>query len=159
MQTYSAAEIDLVLEWVDKYFEVNALINKVFGGENLENHPSVLSFENELEYQRLRFWFRKNHDKFVPIWVDFCLSHGNSTEFTDNSSEMEYRNNPFLFYYDPDNLLDLADTMGATIPVDTQDTNKQAVELMLNIINSFSCTVIHLAYWIGEFADTSVQFP
>ena len=35
MQTYSGAEVDLVLEWIDKYFEVNALINKVFGSGNV----------------------------------------------------------------------------------------------------------------------------
>ena len=131
----------------------------MFGGGNVKNHSSMPSFENEIEFQRLRFWFRKNHDEFVPIWVDFCLSHGKSIEFTDNYNEMEYRNNPFLFYYDPDNLLDLVDTLEATIPVDNQDTNNLAVSNMLTILNSFSCTVIHLAYWIGEFADTSVQFP
>ncbi len=77
----------------------------------------------------------------------------------DEYLEMEYRNNPFLFYYDPDNLLDLVDTLEATIPADNRDTNNLAVANMLTILNSFSCTVIHLAYWIGEFADTSVQFP
>ena len=91
MQTYSAAEVDLVLEWIDKYFEVNALINKVFGNDNLENDSAMPSFENEIEYQRLRFWFRKNHEKFVPIWNDFCLSHGYSFQYMDNTSEMEYR--------------------------------------------------------------------
>ena len=157
MQTYDAAEVALVLQWVDKYFTVNALINKVFGNDDLENAPSMSSFGNEIEYQRLKFWFRKNHDKFVPIWVDFCASHGYSIEF--NGNQMEYRNNPFLFYYDHDNLLDLADTMGVTMPADTQDTNKQFMELILNTMNRFSCTAIHLAWWIGEFADTSVQFP
>ena len=97
MQTYSAAQIDMVLEWIDKYFEVNALINKVFGNDNLENDSAMPSFENEIEYQRLRFWFRKNHEKFVPIWNEFCLSHGYSSQYMDNTSEMEYRNNPFLF--------------------------------------------------------------
>jgi hypothetical protein len=159
MQKYSAAEVDLVLEWIDKYFEVNALINKVFGSKNSKTYSSTPSFENEIDYQRLRFWFRKNHDKFVPIWVDFWLSHGKSIKFTNNGNEVEYRNNPFLFYYEPDNLLDLVDSTEAAIPVDSQNTNQPVVELVLNIINSFSCTVIHLAYWIGEFAETSVQFP
>jgi hypothetical protein len=80
-------------------------------------------------------------------------------KFTNNGNEVEYRNNPFLFYYEPDNLLDLVDSTEAAIPVDSQNTNQPVVELVLNIINSFSCTVIHLAYWIGEFAETSVQFP
>jgi hypothetical protein len=72
---------------------------------------------------------------------------------------MDYRNNPFLLYYDLDNLLDLAEMMEIMIPLDTQNTNKRTLESVLNIINGFSRTVVHLAYWIGEFADTSVQFP
>ena len=155
MKTYSTADVDLVLEWSQKYFELNALINKVFGSENFKNPPCMPSFENEIEYQRLRFWFRKNHDKFVPIWADFCSSHGNSIEFIPNSYQMEYTKNPFLYYYGPDDLLDLADTMGATITADTQDSNKEAVELMLNITNRFSWTVINMAHWIGEFAESN----
>jgi hypothetical protein len=72
---------------------------------------------------------------------------------------MDYRNNPFLFYYDQDNLLDLAEMMEIMMPLDTQNSNNQTTEPVLNIVNSFSSTVVHLAYWIGEFADTSVQFP
>jgi hypothetical protein len=158
MQTYTAAQIDMVLEWIDKYFAVNALINKVFGNDNLENDSAMPSFENEIEYQRLRFWFRKNHEKFVPIWNDFCLSHGYSSQYMDNTSEMEYRQNPFLFYYDHDNLLDLEEALGVYILDGTHDANKEFMELMLNTINGFSCTAIHLAWWIGEFADTGVQF-
>ena len=159
MQAYSAAEVYLVLEWVDKYFEANNLIYNMLSGENLENPPPMPSLENEIEYQRLRIWFLKHHDKFVPIWLDFCLSHGYSIEYVDNTNEMEYRKNPFLYYYVPDNLLDLAYTMGATITADIWVPIRQGAELVLNIINSFSCTVIHLAWWIGEFADTGVQSP
>ncbi len=156
MKTYNTADVELILEWADRYFEVNALVNEVLGYDNLEYFPPFPSFENEIEYQRLRFWFRKNHDKFVPIWADFCLSKGISMGFNCNIDEVEYRKNPFLYFYSPDNLLDLAYTMGATITSDTWEPNKQAVMLVLNIINSFSNTVIHLKYWIGEFADTRV---
>ena len=50
MKTYNIEDVNLVLEWIGKYFESNALINKVFGGENRESHSSTLSFENEYEY-------------------------------------------------------------------------------------------------------------
>jgi hypothetical protein len=95
MKTYNTTDVDLVLEWAHKYFEVNALINKVFGGGNFKDLPCLPSFENEIEYQRLRFWFRKNHDRFIPIWVDFCFSHGYLIEFTYNSNEMEYKKTHF----------------------------------------------------------------
>lgn len=159
MKTYDEADVTLVSEWVNKYFEANALINKIFTVENLEHPPTMPSIGDEIEYQRLRFWFRKKHDQFVPIWANFCASKGYSIEFTSNSDEMEYMKNPFLYFYDPGDLLELAYTMGATDTPDNWNPNRQAVELVLNINNRFCCTVIHLLHWIGEFAETNVKFP
>jgi hypothetical protein len=70
---------------------------------------------------------------------------------------MEYGENPFLYYYYPDSLLDLAYTIGATSAVDIWDPDKQSVELIININNIFSKTVTHLKYWIEEFAEIKSQ--
>ena len=159
MKTYSTADVKLILEWVEKYFEANALINNVFNVRNSENIPPFPSLGDEIEYQRLRFWFCNNHDKFIPIWCDFCLSKGSLIEFIDPIKGLDYGENPFLYYYYPDDLRDLVDQMGDTIVIDSCDLNKPAIELILNVINRFSCTVIHLSWWIGEFADSGVQYP
>ena len=153
MKTYSKADVKMILEWVDKYFEVNTLITNVICGNNLAAFPTIPSFENELEYQRLRFWFLKNQDDFVPIWADFCVSRGRSTECAVNIDKMGYRKNPFLYYYSPDNLLDLINTIGFTITVDIWNPDEQILESALNITQRFSRLVVHLRYWIGEFAE------
>ena len=36
MRTYSAIDVDLVLEWADKYVEICALLKKVFAAENTD---------------------------------------------------------------------------------------------------------------------------
>jgi len=76
MKTYNMEDVELILEWVEKYFEVSVLIDNVFGNYGLESFPRMPEIENEIEYQRLRLWFFKNHDKFVAIWADFCRSKG-----------------------------------------------------------------------------------
>ena len=153
MKTYNKADVQLIFEWVDRYFEVNALIGNVLGSNDRLNPPPVPSFDRELEYQRLRLWFCKNHNRFVPIWADFCLLKGRPIDCIGNVDGMEYRENPFLYYYYPDNLLDLAYTIGITSGPDTWDPDKQNVELIININNQFSYIVRHLKYWIGEFVE------
>jgi hypothetical protein len=147
MKTYNASDVTLILEWVEKYFKVAALMNKVF-----ENLPYMPPMENELEYQRLRFWFLKSHDKFVPIWTDFCLANGISIDLNENV-EREFLENPFLYYY-PDNLLDLAYMVGTRIADDIGNRDEKDMWNIANINKSFSFTAMHLAHWIGEFADT-----
>ncbi len=160
MRTYSTAEVNLVLAWADKYVEISALIKKVFACENPRGFaPPLPSMENEMEFQRLKFWFRENHDDFVPVWSDFCLAKGKSPETLSNSEEMEFRKNPFLYFYSPDNLLDLAYAMGATTAANDWDPGQRSVELIINLLDSFNYTVIHLVHWIGEFADTARQIP
>lgn len=157
MKTYDMTEVELVLAWADNYFEVKALINNLFGGPNFRQPFRMPSFEAESEYQRLRLWFCKNHVGFVPIWADYCSSKGRPIKCTGPVDGMEYGENPFLYYYYPDSLLDLAYTIGATSAVDIWDPDKQSVELIININNIFSKTVTHLKYWIEEFAEIKSQ--
>ena len=154
MKTYNAADVELIMEWADKYFKVIALINNLFSGRDFDNPPPAPTFESEIEYQRLRLWFCKNHNGFVPIWADFCSSKGCPIQSAGNVDGMEYAENPFLYFYYPDNLLELAFTIGATSAADTWDTDKENAELIINVNNSFSHKVMRLKYWIGEFADT-----
>jgi hypothetical protein len=149
MKTYNTADAKLILEWVENYFKVTVLINNVF-----ENLPFIQPMENELEYQRLRFWFLNNHDKFVPIWSDFCLSNGILNDLNENVRR-ECLKNPFLYYY-PDNLLDLAFLIAERIANDAGYRDEKDISYVSYINKSFSCTTLHLANWIREFADVEI---
>jgi hypothetical protein len=160
MRTYCTGDVDLVLEWADKYVEISSLLKNVLTGQNSGGYPPPLpSIEDEIEFQRLKYWFRQHHDDFVPIWSDFCLSKGKSFESFNKSDEMEFRKNPFLYFYCPDNLLDLACAVGVTTATNGWDPDIQTVELTVKLLDSFNYTVIHLVHWIGEFADTTPQLP
>ena len=102
-----------------------------------------------------RYWFWENQYRFVPIWTDFCLFTGFSTDFNGYFNEIDDSKNPFLYYYYPDNLLDLAYMMGASNNTANLDLDKQNVEFILSINKRFSYIVRHLKYWIGEFAEIS----
>ncbi len=151
MKTYEAADVELILEWVAKYFEVSILIDKVFGG-NIESFLRMPSIEHEIEYQRLRLWFFNNHEKFVAIWTDFCRSKGLPTDFDGAAEELQYRENPFFYYY-PDNLLDIAYMMGARSSDDIGYMDEEDRALVVYMNKMFSHTAVHLACWIGEFAE------
>jgi hypothetical protein len=117
-KTYDTADVELILEWVDKYFKVSELINQSFGGNDFETLSRMPFIENEIEYQHLRRWFFQHHDKFVGIWDDFCRSRGISNGIDSNTGELEYRENPFFYYY-PENLQDIAYMLGARSSDDT----------------------------------------
>ena len=152
MKTYNTDEVKLTLEWVDKYFETSVLICNILGVNNSDQIPPIPSIEDEIEYQRQRSWFLQNHNKFVPIWADFCASTGNAIELISDVKGIEYKENPFLYFYYPNNLRDLVHTMGATSSPNIWDPNGNDLEVILNAVKMFSYTVMHLRYWIGEFS-------
>jgi hypothetical protein len=152
MKTYTAAEVELILEWVDRYFKVSSLINKAFSSNDPENCPCLPSMEDEIEYHHQRSWFRKNHEKFVPIWKEFCLSNGILMDFDGDIDWIGYIEDPFFYYY-PDNLRDVPYWMGTAGSADDDYLDEQDKELVLCINRRFSYTAIHLAHWIGEFAE------
>ena len=154
MKTYETADVNLILEWVDKYFEVDTLISNIFSGLNSGNTPPSPSIQDEIDYQRLRFWFCKNHDKFLPIWRDFCVSKSELMEYVGHIEGMDYGENPFLDYYYPDNLFELAYSIGATTTTNNWDLDPQKVELIINSNSRFSYIVLHLKHWIEEFTTT-----
>lgn len=155
MKTYNTAEVELILEWVARYFQVSALINGAFSNHSIESCPCTPSIENEIEYQRQRIWFRNNHNGFVPIWKDFCLSNGISINIDLDIDRMGYIEDPF-FYYFPNNLYELPYWIGSC-SADYGYWGEEDRELVLCTNRRFSRTAIYLAHWIGEFADVRSQ--
>ena len=152
MKTYNSTDVDLILEWAEKYFEMQALISCILSTDN-PGPPPAPPFDNEIEYQRLRFWFRNNHNRFIQIWIDFRKSKGEDIVQTGGIIGAEFSENPFLYFYHPRNLIDLVYRMGGTSTPDIWDSDNQDAESILNAINMFSYTVMHFRYWIGEFAE------
>jgi hypothetical protein len=69
------------------------------------------------------------------------------------TEELQYRENPFFYYY-PDNLLEIAYMMGARSSDDIGYLDVEDRALVVYMNKMFSHTAVHLACWIGEFAET-----
>jgi hypothetical protein len=75
-------------------------------------------------------------------------------EYVGHIEGMDYSENPFLDYYYPDNLFELAYSIGATTTTNNWDLDPQKVELIINRNSRFSYIVLHLKHWIEEFTTT-----
>ena len=65
MQTYNTSDVDLVMEWANKYVEICTLLKKVFAGENSVGYPPPLpSIEDEIEFQRI--------NQLLKIAINLC---------------------------------------------------------------------------------------
>jgi len=110
-KTYSAIEQELVSEWFDKWVEFGDLLFEVF--QALEPFVSPLpSDEDEIRYQALRFWFIEHQARFVPLWDFFQYKQEDSLSPADDEEDIaelyQYLENPFLYFYEPENLYRLA---------------------------------------------------
>lgn len=108
---YSIAEQHLVYDWSEKWLELINLINEVTGT------PQPPSDSDELRYQLLRSWLIDHQEQFVLVWQEFyeCQQWTSCREYdTEATTDLEdedidkYLENPFLFFYEPGNLYQLA---------------------------------------------------
>jgi len=106
---YSSTEPELVSDWADKWFELSNFINGLIWTDDPPWTTPPPTKVNELEYQRLRFWFLDHQEQFVSLWVDFCKSlKGIADEhpFLENTQESpdtdEFIRNPFHLFYKMD---------------------------------------------------------
>lgn len=68
---YSKVERDFAFEWVDRWFQlVSLIIDLVRSDETSPSLPPPTDID-EINYQRLRFWFIDHEEQFKPLWRDF----------------------------------------------------------------------------------------
>ena len=82
----------------------------------------------------------------------FRASTGNVIELISAVKGIEYKENPFLYFYYLNNLRDPVHTMGATSSPNIRDPNGNDLEVILNAVKIFSYTVMYLRYRIEEFS-------
>lgn len=110
--TYTPAERKLVDEWAEKWLALIELINNVTGSDETPFSPLIPAEIDEITYESLRFWFTGHEAQFVSLWKEFYESRDwRPPEPKDNNEEdfpQRYLDNPFLFFYEPENLYCLA---------------------------------------------------
>lgn len=149
---YSTTEQDLAFEWCEKWLELSILINEVTGTDELPWSPPPPSDLDELCYQSLRFWLFNHQMQFIPLWADFHRSHSKVFyECSDCKDEldhedMKYRQNPLLYFYEPENLYNLSRQMDLQNGVDLWEPSEYRASLMRPIL-------IKMGQLMAEFVD------
>ena len=85
----------------EKFVDLCILINNVTGTNEPPYSSPPPSEMDEIEYQRLRFWFFDNQRKFVPLLRDFFITKVYSQQpeefISDSELPIRYQENILLF--------------------------------------------------------------
>jgi hypothetical protein len=150
---YSAAEGDLVDEWTDKWLELIALINEVTGTDEPPWSSPLPDETDEIRYARLRFWFLSRQQQFVPLWNDFSASqHWTAYQNGDDPGGFpgKYLKNPFLYFYEPENLYQLARQLELQSGTDIWEPSEHVARMMRPLMIGMGKRMIEFLDWIDE---------
>jgi hypothetical protein len=149
---YSAEEKDLVFVWCEKWLEFLDLITAVIGNR-------LPPEENEeLHYQRLRFWFVDHQSSFVPLWKAFRSSQARATnpDAPDEGGSMDlermakYQDNPLSYFYEPENLFQMAHHLGLQPGTDTWEPSESRISVVRPVILAIGGVMLECDHWISE---------
>jgi hypothetical protein len=156
---YPETERELVYNWSEKWIELIMLINEVTGTDEPPYSPPPPTDLDEIQYQGLRFWFISHQLQFVPLWQDFYQCQGlapkqncNNEEIEDPEDMEEYFENPFLFFYKPDNLFQLARQLDLQTGVDIWEPSKYRASTIRPVLIKLGHIMVDFDEWINERA-------
>jgi hypothetical protein len=149
---YSQAQYDLVGEWTGKWLELIRLINNVTGTHRGAESISPPTKVNELQYKSLRLWLSKHEKQFVPLWETFYKSLDWSSDASDKCADLPYKyaQNPFLFFYEPENLYKLAHQMELQDGTLIWEPNEHLANLARPVFIRLGKLSIELTDWIDQ---------
>ncbi len=150
---YTPAEAGLVEEWTDKWLELIGLINEITGTEESHGSPLPPVEADELRYARLRFWFLSRQEQFVLLLRDF-LSSLKGPDLQPGSGPDDcpkrYLENPYLYFYEPENLYRLVKQMGLQSGIDTWEPSELIAGMVRPVLIDMGKRMIEFSDWIDE---------
>lgn len=163
-RVHYSIERELVSDWAEKWIQLIGLINAVTGMDGPPWSPPPPSDLEELRYQALRFWFIDHQAQFLPLWEDFyeewASRQDNDNEYTvdlysDNDitelPDMEaYLENPFLFFYRPENLYQLAQQLALQSGIDIWEPSEHYASMIRPLMIHMGKIMIEFIDWIDE---------
>jgi len=154
---YSFADQCLIDDWADKWFELSNLINGLIWTDDPPWTTPPPTDSEEIQYQRLRFWFIDHQEQFIPIWVnyynyksrvcteDFTIE--NVREFLDTD---EFIKNPFHLFYRAENLHRFAQQLELQSGVDIWEPSHNYASATMSLIIFLGKIMIELIDWVDE---------
>jgi len=154
---FSAEENTLVAVWCEKWLEFLDLVN------TFDPAAPPPEEDEELHYQRLRFWFLDHQAVFQPLWMAFRSRPAAAAEpaFLDEEGMVDleglagYRDNPFAFFYEPENLYHLAQRLGLQPGRDSWEPSTARVNRFRPVLFAIGGIMLEFDYWAGAFAGRS----
>jgi hypothetical protein len=150
---YSPAEANLVDDWAGKWLELIKLINEITGTNEPPWSPPHPTEMDEIRYISLRFWFLKHQQQFLPLWNDFCASQhlaGSHNDGDLSDFPEKYLENPFLYFYEPENLFQLAQQLGLLYGTDVWEPSESVAGMMRPLMIGMGKRMIEFLDWIDE---------
>ena len=154
---YSSTEEELVSDWADKWFELSYFINGlIWTGDPPWTTPPPTE-ANELEYQRLRFWFIDHQKYFIPIWAGYynCRRRVCTKDFIIEDVEEfldtdEFIKNPFHLFYRAENLHRLVQQLELQSGVDIWEPSHNYASMTMSLMILLGKIMIELIDWVDE---------
>jgi hypothetical protein len=154
---YSFTDQYLIDDWADKWFVLSNLINGLIWTDDPPWITPPPTYSEEIQYQRLRFWFIDHQEQFIPIWVDYynyknrvCTEDftiENVREFLDTD---EFIKNPFHLFYRAENLHRFAQQLELQSGVDIWEPSHNYASATMSLIIFLGKIMIELIDWVDE---------
>ena len=149
-EIYSCAERSLIDEWAEKWLALIELINNVTGSDEPPFSPPLPVETDEVEYQSLRLWFLGYEDQFVPLWKGFYKSRDwrSAGQDVDRDFPRKYLDNPFLFFYEPDDLRCLAQHLDLRSGIDIWEPSEHRARMVRPIFVRLGELLLEFLDWV-----------
>ena len=150
---YSSTEQELVSDWADKWLELIKLINEVTGTDEPPWSSPPPTETDEIGYLGLRLWFLSHQQQFVPLWNDFRASQ--HWACSQNNHDLggfpeKYLENPFLYFYEPENLYHLAQQLELQSGTDIWEPSEHVARMLRPLLIGMGRRMIEFMDWIDQ---------
>jgi len=158
---YTYVEGELAHLCRERFIDLGVLINNVTGTNEPPYSPPPPSETDEIEYQRLRFWFFDNQKQFVPLLRDFfrtqVYSHNPEEFISDSELPIRYQDNILLFFYEPENLYQLAKQLGLQSGTDIGEPSEKEASDVRRLMLAISRKMVEFDEWMNEMVSGNTK--
>ena len=147
---FTSQETTLAHTWVDQWLKLIALINRVTGTEEPPFSPPPPTALDEIEYMLLRSRLLEHEEEFLPLWRNFDNARGepDDVDLTIDPGLGKHIDNPFLYFYEPENLYKLAVHLELQSSVLIWEPCEKDASLIRRVMISLGELMVDFVHWI-----------
>ena len=154
---YTYEDCELAHLCRERLIDLGVLINNETGTNEPPYSPPPPTEADEIEYQTLRFWFFDNQKQFVPLLRDFfrtqIYSHNPEEFINDSELPIRYQDNLLLFFYEPENLYQLAKQLGLQSGTDIWEPSEKEASDVRRLMLAISRKMVEFDEWMDSIVS------